>query len=95
MAESFNGLDLPTPVHDPDSGVSSDSDFEEIVDVTGINPEDSADLTPENMQALLARAKQAGKKAVKKTRMAFDATKALADSGELKTRRFNKVDGGE
>jgi hypothetical protein len=55
-----------------------------------INPEDSADLTPENMEALLARAKQAGRKAAKKTRMAFDTTKALAESGELRTRRFKK-----
>lgn len=52
--------------------------------VTEIDLEDSAELTEANMRALLARAKQAGQQAAKKTRMAFDTTKALADSGMLK-----------
>jgi hypothetical protein len=75
-------LDLPTPAADPDAE---------------INLEDSSELKPENMAALLARAKRASAEAVKKTRMAFDTTKALADSGALRTARFHKkkVNGAE
>jgi hypothetical protein len=60
------------------------------VSVTEINLDDSAELTPENMEALLARAKRAGQTAARKTRMAFDTTQALADSGMLRTARFHK-----
>ena len=58
--------------------------------VTDIDLEDSAELTPENMQRLLDRAKRAGQTAAKKTKMAYDTTKALADSGMLRTTRFHK-----
>jgi hypothetical protein len=60
------------------------------VSITEIDLDDSAELTPENMEALLARAKRAGKTAAKKTRMAFDTTQAMADSGMLRTARFQK-----
>lgn len=75
-------LDQPTPP--PPEEEVEDPQQEAQVSVTEINLEDSAELTEENMQALLARAKQAGQQAAKKTRMAFDSTKALADSGLLK-----------
>jgi uncharacterized tellurite resistance protein B-like protein len=60
---------------------------EEQVSITEINLDDSAELTPENMQALLNRAKRAGKQAAKKTRMACDTAQALANSGLLRTTR--------
>jgi hypothetical protein len=51
------------------------------VSLTDLDLDDSAELTEENMQALLARAKTAGRACAKKTRMAFDTTKALTDTG--------------
>jgi hypothetical protein len=74
-------LDQPTP---PPPEEEAEDPQEDQVSVTDINLEDSAELTEENMQRLIARAKQAGQRAAKKTRMAFDSTKALADSGLLK-----------
>lgn len=57
-------------------------------DVDKIDPNDTTQLTPENMKALLQRASAVSRENVKKTRQAFDATKAAADSGLLKTRRL-------
>lgn len=79
-----NPLDEPTPAPPPAKEESKEEGMPEI------DLDDSAELTPENMQALLARAKLAGRVAARKTRMAFDATKALADSGMLRTTKFHK-----
>jgi hemolysin activation/secretion protein len=83
-------LDQPTPAP------PADQPEEDQVSITEINLEDSAELTEANMQALLARAKQAGQQAAKKTRMAFDTTQALADSGMLKlppkTKKFRRTE---
>jgi hypothetical protein len=72
----------PLPLNQPTPALE-ESDPE--LDLT-----DSAELKPENLSALLARAKRAGSEAAKKTRMAFDTTKALADTGLLNTKRFHK-----
>jgi len=60
------------------------------IDVDKIDPNDSAQLTPENMKALLKKASAVSKENLQKTRQAFDATKAAADSGLLRTKRFHK-----
>jgi hypothetical protein len=78
-------LDLPTV---------QEAEEDSQVNVSDIDLDDSAELTPENMQALLARAKRAGKRCRKKSQMAFDTTRARADSGELSTARFRKKRSG-
>ena len=75
-------LNVPTPAPAPDP--EDPEDESEPMSITEINLDDSAEINAANLQALIARAKRAGKQAVKKTRMAFDTTKALADSGLLK-----------
>ena len=64
---------------------AADSDEDILVDEF-----DSDDISPEAMQALLARAKRAAKKAKKKTQLAVDVTRNLADTGLLRTERFHK-----
>jgi len=72
------------------AGKLAGSSQRQEIDVDKIDPSDSAQLTPENMKALLKKASTVSKENVKKTRQAFDATKAAADSGLLKTKRFHK-----
>jgi hypothetical protein len=75
-------LDIPTP--------APAQEEEAPVSISDLDLDDSAERTPENMKLLLARAKRAGRAAAKKTKMAYDTTKALADSGALRTTRFRK-----
>ena len=85
-------LDMPTP------GSANGARREGPVSVTDIDLDDSAEITEANMRLLLARAKAAGKDAARKTRMAFDTTKALTDSGMLKlpprTRKHKQLKNG-
>lgn len=74
-------MDIPTPAPDQE---------ENPVSISDLDLDDSAELTPENMNLLLARARKAGRAAAKQTKMAFDATRALADSGKLRTTRLHK-----
>ena len=78
-APEKSSLDKPTPA--PPLG----EDMEMEIDL-----DDSAELTQENMRALLARAKKAAQNAAKETKIAFNTTQALADTGMLRTANFHK-----
>ena len=79
----------PAKAESASNGTAPSFGIKQEIDVDKIDPNDSAQLTPENMKALLKKAGAVSKENVKKTRQAFDATKAAAGSGLLKTKRFH------
>ena len=69
----------------PVTGQDSLQDEEAMLELElELDPEDSADLTPESLHALLEKAKAAGKTAAKRTRIAFSTMRTPPPSKKFK-----------